>query len=161
MITQELLKERFEYKDGNLIYKMSIGSKKIGDIAGTVNEKGYVKIGINGKVYGAHCLIWIYHNEYIFKKMDVDHNDKNPSNNKIENLRIATRSQNKANGKKYKCNTSGLKGAYFSKIRKKWQAVIRYNGKNYHIGYYNNKEEAHEAYNKKAIELFGEFACFD
>jgi len=105
MITQKLLQEKFEYKDGNLIYKIvSSKRKKIGDIAGTPN-KGYIEIQIDGKKNQAHRLIYIYHNGEIPDGFEIDHINNLRYDNRIENLRLLTHSQNCKNRPKRKNNT--------------------------------------------------------
>jgi hypothetical protein len=76
----------------------------------------------------------------------------------FKNLRLATSSQNCANSPKSKNNTSGYKGVTWHKQHKKWYAQISKDRKNYFLGLYFKAEEAALAYNKKALELFGEFA---
>lgn len=89
---------------------------------------------------------------------DVDHRDGNPLNNSLSNLRLATRSQNCINAPKPRNNTSGYKGVTFSQRIGKWEARIGYKWDRKHLGYYSTAEEAAKAYNKAAVELFGEFA---
>jgi len=91
-------------------------------------------------------------------RIKVDHQNGDGFNNHKYNLRIATDSQNGANQTKAKSNTSGFKGVSFDKISGKWYSHIRYNYKKYHLGCFKTKAEAAAAYNKKAIELFGDFA---
>ncbi len=93
-----------------------------------------------------------------------DHWDTNSLNNQKKNLRPATRSQNGANAKKMatrngKPCTSKHKGVTFA--QGKYRAVIRCDGKTYQLGSYINEDEAGAAYNRKAIELFGEFALLN
>ncbi|MFX0181968.1 MAG: AP2 domain-containing protein [Candidatus Hodarchaeota archaeon] len=57
--------------------------------------------------------------------------------------------------------SSKYKGVYWSKSKKKWQAYIKKNNKRYHIGTFTEEDEAGLAYNRKALELFGEFACLN
>lgn len=131
-----------------------------GKKAGSLDSKGHIQIEINYKSILAHILAYFY----IYKKWptkDVDHYDKNRSNNAIKNLREATESQNIANSKVRKDNTSGYKGVYFYKASKKWKAQIQANKIKIHLGYFNTPQEAHAAYCKAAQELFGEFASFD
>lgn len=88
---------------------------------------------------------------------DTDHRDNNKLNNRRSNLRVATRSQNEANQGKQINNKSGYKGvSQFGK--KKWRSAIVINRKQIHLGLYNDRTEAARAYDKKAIEIFGEFA---
>lgn len=161
-MNKELLHEMFEYKDGNLFYKISTAKCiKIGDIAGTINKLGYIQIQINYKLYLAHRLVWTYHNGEIQTGFEIDHIDRNPSNNKIENLRIATRSQNCSNRTKQENNTSGFKGVSWSKQRKKWIAMIWNNNKQIYIGLFATPELASEAYNHATIKLHKDFACWE
>jgi hypothetical protein len=87
---------------------------------------------------------------------EIDHINGNGLDNRKCNLRIASAWQNNMNVRKNKVNTSGFKGV--DKSLKKWKARIQYGRKRIHIGTYNNKIDAAKAYDKKARELFGEFA---
>lgn len=89
----------------------------------------------------------------------IDHIDGNSLNNRIENLRAATQSQNLCNRGKPKSNTSGYKGVYFDKTKNKWRAEIQKHGEVHRLGYFNAAEEAGAAYNTAAKELHGEFSC--
>lgn len=86
----------------------------------------------------------------------------NKHNNVWSNLRLATKSQNMANVGLIKSNTSGLKGASRYKAGepygKPWQASIRKDNKQYHLGHFATKEEAHAAYVAAAEKIHGEFA---
>lgn len=91
----------------------------------------------------------------------VDHINGNPLDNRCSNLRICNTSQNIANSKKRKDNTSGFKGVTWQGNRygkKNWSANIGYRGKRLYIGRFYTAVDAAKAYNAKAIELFGEFA---
>lgn len=89
----------------------------------------------------------------------VDHvHVDNTLDNRRENLRSASRSQNKANGHKYSNNTSGYKGVTWSKRKHVWIARVGVNGKRIHLGSFHTKEDAHAAYCEAAVRYFGEFA---
>jgi hypothetical protein len=90
----------------------------------------------------------------------VDHIDGNGLNCTRGNLRRASASQNQANQKLSKNNKTGLKGVSWKVRDKKYIAQIQFKRKNYHIGSFDSPEEAKAAYDKKALELFGEFANF-
>ncbi len=95
----------------------------------------------------------------------VDHKNRDTLDNRKCNLRLCTKSENMRNRAMSKNNQSGYKGVrYFPFGRRKtkfWKAQIVFNHKYIHIGYYHTKEEAALAYNTKAKELFGEFACLN
>ncbi len=77
---------------------------------------------------------------------EIDHIDRNKLNNKIENLREVTKSENMANRKKHKTNKSGYKGVAYHKASKKWRASVRINKKDVWIGCYKTPELAYFHY---------------
>jgi hypothetical protein len=90
--------------------------------------------------------------------MEVDHMNGNGLDNRRENLRLCTRAQNRMNSVKRIGKSSTFKGVYWHKNCRKWRASLKLDGKEIHIGYFNTELEAAEAYDEKALELFGEFA---
>lgn len=90
----------------------------------------------------------------------VDHINRDKLDNRRENLRVATASQNHINSGLRSDNTSGFKGVYWRKDSGKWRAKIRIGGKYINMGSYETVEEAHEVYKKKELETFGEFSVF-
>lgn len=80
------------------------------------------------------------------KGFDTDHIDIDGLNNQKKNLRICTRSQNGMNKKAYKTNRSGLKGVSWCKNQNKWKSRIAVDKKTIHLGYFESKENAYEAY---------------
>lgn len=90
--------------------------------------------------------------------LKVDHKSTDGLDNRRENLRTATQSQNLCNRGKNRNNTSGHKGVTFHKERGKWMAQIILNGKRNYLGLFKDKQEAADAYSSKAAELHGEFA---
>jgi hypothetical protein len=146
---------------GNLIWKVNKKSAKVkGKIAGRKANNGYIQIKIDGKSYMAHRLAYLLMTG-IWPKYQIDHWDNNPSNNKWYNLRIATHSQNMSNTLESTRNTSGYRGVCWSKKAKKWHAKIQVNGEKIHLGYFDFKHKAAEAYNRAALEYFGEFATLN
>lgn len=91
----------------------------------------------------------------------VDHINHDCLDNRKENLRVCTNSQNRGNSKKSSNNKSGFKGVTFDKNRKQksWKAQIGFERKIITIGYFKTAEEAAVAYDIKSKELFGEFVC--
>lgn len=92
------------------------------------------------------------------KGLLVDHRDHNGLNNRKSNLRLCTRKENRRNRRPNRGGTSKYKGVCWSKSSKKFRAAINHNGKRYNLGYFDDEIAAAKAYDKKARELFGEFA---
>lgn len=97
----------------------------------------------------------------------VDHKNGNTLDNRRENLRVCTVAENFLNRRKTPgCKTSPFKGVRWFRgkqksLKKRWVGVISYKGKTYYLGYFATQEEAAAAYNVKAVELHGEFACLN
>lgn len=89
---------------------------------------------------------------------DIDHIDGNRLNNRRNNLRVCSRSQNFMNRRKKENTSSQYKGVTFDKKKGKWQAGIKLKGKFYYLGRYEKEIDAAIAYNKKATEMFGDFS---
>lgn len=90
--------------------------------------------------------------------MQVDHINHDTLNNKKENLRLCTSSQNNANHRQQSNNTSGFKGVSWDKRRHKWLAQISVNTKRRNLGRYSNITDAILAYDTAAVDANGEFA---
>ena len=117
----------------------------------------YFQIGIGGKNYQAHRVIYAIKYGFDPGNLDIDHIDNNGLNNSPENLRLATRSENMGNRGKNRNNTSGKKGVYWHKQRQKWMASIKANGRAKCLGLFTSVEEASAAYQRASLSLFGEF----
>lgn len=157
-MNQEELKQLLTYdpETGIFNWKIKRNGIKYNKSAGCLCKDGYIRIRIKPKLYEAHRLAFLYMTGSIPEQ--VDHIDMNRSNNKWKNLRPVNNAKNSANKLKYKNNKSGFKGVYFIKNRKKcWESSIMVNGVKFFIGYFNTPEEAAIAYDKKAIELLGEY----
>jgi hypothetical protein len=96
-----------------------------------------------------------------YRKIQVDHINNNTLDNRKENLRLVTPSQNQMNKKKANIKNSTSKYKGVSKKNNKWIAKIKKNGKIYHLGSFHNEDEAADVYNRKANELFGEYALLN
>lgn len=127
-----------------------------GAVAGTSDTAGYINIRIGKARYLAHRLAWLYtYGE--FPEGDLDHINGIKSDNRISNLREATRSQNMANTGTPKHNSSGTKGVCFDKANKKWMAYLQINKQFKNLGRFDSKEAAIDARKKAEAEAFGEF----
>lgn len=118
-----------------------------------IEGTGYVMSYSSGKAVKLHRLI-----TGAGSKEYVDHIDGNPLNNRKANLRLCIKQQNEFNSKVRSDNSSGYKGVCLDKRRGGYRAYITKNGHQKHIGRFETAVEAAEAYNKVAIELFGEYA---
>jgi len=159
MLTHEKLKSILSYDPltGEFRWLIKYSKKVIvGTVAGGLNVKGYVVIGIDGQTYYGHRLAWFYMTgEWIDQ---IDHEDNVKANNRWANLRPANHQQNVLNAKKASNNTSGFKGVSWHKKAKKWSAYIILNGKKRHLGLHEKAEDAHQAYMRAAIAAQPEFA---
>ena len=137
---------RLRRKNGYDWYDLSIG------------RLGKQKIRLRGPI---HNLMWKVFIGDIPYGYEIDHIDRNRINNYLENLRLATRSQNLQNASKQirkKGTSSRFKGVYFNKRRSCWESEIRVNSKKIYLGSSNSEEIAAEKYNKAAIMYFDTFS---
>jgi hypothetical protein len=162
MLSVERLKEvlSFDKDTGEFRWAKRVARCiRIGELAGYIENAhgGYNLIMIDRVSYGAHRLAWFYVTGE-WPDVEIDHKDGNPSNNRFSNLRKATASENIANSKKRRDNTSGFKGVSWDKGAKKWSAKIGVSGRKLHLGLFDTPEAAHAAYLTAAHKHFGEFA---
>ena len=155
-LSQDLLNEVFDYCDGNLFWKVKKGTVKIGQMAGTLANTGYWQICLFKRFYLAHRLIFLMHKGYL--PNELDHIDGNKLNNRIDNLREATKSQNQFNKGMRKNNTSGVKNVFWCKNYKKWRVLVSVDGKKRHVGYFEDIEVAKEVAIDFRKQHHGEFA---
>lgn len=158
MITQTLIAEYFEYKDGDLYWiKAPYRNKEnqIGQIAGSIHKTGYRHITWMNKIHKAHRLIFLLQNGYLPK--EIDHINGDRADNRIENLREATRSQNQFN-KSMQRNMSGHRGVTWHKKTQKWAVRVMMNNVSRSFGYYDDLEFAALVAEEARIKLFGGYA---
>jgi len=148
------IKEKFEYRDGNLYWREGNG-RKSGKLIG--GGKGLYKICAVKKVcYYQHRLIFLYHHRYMPKYLDHINNDRH--DNRIENLRAVSARQNQHNRSINKNSTSGVKGVCLHKPSGKWMAHVCCDSKSYYGGLHNNLEDAEQAIKDLREKLHGKFA---
>ncbi len=129
----------FRYEEGHLYNKVSRGNKAIvGSRSGTMTLDGYIQVGIKGKIYKTHRIIYEMLKGEIPKGLEIDHINRIRDDNRIENLRLVTRQQNQWN--------NNAKGYSWNKLLSKWQVRIKVNDKSKHLGLFNMEQEAREAY---------------
>jgi hypothetical protein len=150
----------YDQHSGVFVWKVRRGSRaKAGDIAGSVSAKGYRYIRLDGKLRLEHRLAWLVQAGTVPSEY-IDHLNGDRDDNRFSNLRPASPSQNLANARIPKNNTSGLKGVSFDRSRGVWEANISAKGKKKRLGRFRDKESAHEAYRRAAVEQYSEFARF-
>lgn len=155
-LTPDICWKYLEYRDGTLFWKTPRRGVTVGKSASRAHHGGKRRIMFLGSDYLEHRLIWFMFKGY-WPENDIDHKDCNQINNRIENLREATRSQNLANQRR-KPNSSGYKGVCYDSPTGRWRAAIKKDGRPITIGRFNSPEIAHAAYCSMALKLFGEYA---
>ena len=129
----------------------------VGDKVGCLGVNGYVVIRFGPKLYYAHRLAWWFvHGEM---PPEIDHKNRNRSDNRIANLRPAAHGLNTANAARRK--KTGYKGVYWHKKMQKWNAKIKADYRSHHLGLFEDEADAARAYDAAAIRLHGEFACLN
>jgi hypothetical protein len=159
-ISLERLKEIISYdpETGLFTWLVKRGSRAMpGYSAGKKTKNGYWTISIDYQSVKAHRLAWFYMTGE-WPDLDIDHINGCGTDNRWANLRLATCSQNSANTRTPKNNKSGHKGVSWHAPSARWRAAIWRGGRQYHIGFHATVDLAAAAYEKKAAELFGEFA---
>ncbi len=126
----------------------------------TFDGAGYKRGGFKGASLRAHRVAWALHYGE-WPDDEIDHVNADRSDNRIENLRSVTRKENSRNRRKSKANTSGMKGVSWRKKECKWEASIKHNGKNHHLGLFDSVGAAHAAYCEAARSLHKQFARFE
>jgi hypothetical protein len=154
-LTQEYLLNLFEYKDGNLFWKnhkyKALNGKKVGG-----NRDGYVVTAIKKKPIYNHRIIFMMFRGYF--PYHVDHINGNKSDNRIENLRAASKVENGYNRKISKNNTSGIKCVKWNKANKVWMVTIGVNKTIKYCGSFKDIELAELVAIEARDKYHGKFA---
>lgn len=146
MLTQSRLKELLNYEPKTGIFKWKVHRPNISPkkLAGWIGKGGYKYISVDYKHYMAHRLAWLYVYGY-FPENGLDHINRIRDDNRIENLREASKVCNARNCNISKRNTTGITGVSWHKLRCKYRSHIRIPGKSIHLGLYKTKIEAAKA----------------
>lgn len=131
-------------------------SMKPGNIAGNVRRNGYKRVKLDGVEYQVHRIIWKMFYGYDPKEF-IDHKNGNPSDNRIENLRLSNVITNGYNSKKQINNKTGYKGVSLTQ-ENNYRADIQAGGKHIYLGRYDTPQDAYAAYCDAAIKYHGSFA---
>lgn len=151
------IKSAFRYESGSLYRLCNSGPSKVGDMAGYLHHTGYWYVKVLSRNHAAHRVIWALCNGR-WPEAHIDHINLDKSDNRIENLREATTSENMMNKAVTRVNTTGFKGVDYSKRHKQFRARIKKGGVSRQIGYFATAEEASLAYQAAAATTFGAFA---
>lgn len=143
---------------GHFIRRYACGSMKR---VGKVDGKGYIRFDYQGHTYAAHRLAFLYMTG-VMPSLQIDHINGDRADNRWSNMRLATPSQNTINSNS-KLGVAGMRGVSRMQWgdRVVWQARIQANGKRIQLGYYNNKDEAYQAYRKAALVYHGPYSSLD
>lgn len=146
MINQERVKELFDYNEetGVITRKVNIANNKVktGDNVGSSSSShGYLECSIDKKSYLVHRIIWLWYYGYLPESL-IDHVDEDKLNNRINNLREASKTCNAQNCGNPKNNKSGVKGVYWCNNSGYWKAQIGVNNRVKHIITTDDFEEA-------------------
>lgn len=147
-LTQEQVRALFDYdaENGWLIRKKDEHGRVVNRPCGIKpGNHGYGRVSIDGKLYLTHRVIWLWYYG-TWPEHEIDHINQNKMDNRIENLRPATRSENMQNIGMKSNNSTGYPGVYFHKRDNKYQAQIAVNNKKIYLGLFASAEEAFEAY---------------
>lgn len=152
------LRELFHYdpNTGQFTYVTRVARRvRVGDVVGSVNSEGYRHIRLGGKTYKAHRLAWLWcHGAW--PQLMIDHIDGDRDNNRLSNLREASRSQNLANSTPRRRGKSLPKGV--TRRGSRWVARIQKGGRPTFLGSFASVDEAILAYSRAASEIFGRYA---
>lgn len=154
-LTQSDLKRLLDYnpETGAFTWKLVDNNRlRPGDVAGSIRKSGYINLGVQGALYLAHRLAWLYVNGQ-WPAGELDHINRDRSDNRIVNLREVTREQNCQNMLKPSNNTSGYKGVTFDRRKNMWMAKIYTRKRSRFLGYWHRAEDAGAAYAAAAAKI--------
>lgn len=147
-ITQERLRELLDYNpdSGVFRWRVSLGSKVKGAMAGCPTSAGYLRVRADGRLYYLHRLAFLFVNGRMPPE-HVDHINGDVADNRLSNLREVSRQTNMQNRRRARSgNAAGLIGAQFRRDTGRWHSKIRVGGTYLHLGYFDTPQQAHEAY---------------
>lgn len=161
-MNQSLVAEYFDHKDGHLYWKKVMHPNKqylVGQKVGSIHKTGYRHVTWMGKIHKVHRLIFLLEHGYLPK--EIDHINGDRQDNRIENLREVTRSENQFNKAMCSNNTSGFRGVSWHNHSKAWVVRVCTKGKSKIVGYFKDLElaglvadEARNLYHGKYAKQF-------
>ncbi len=147
----------YDPRTGAITWRTARGPRRCGDEAGYIDRHGYRRVCVLGrKLYSHHIAFALSVGAWPSER--IDHRNGDRQDNRAENLRPASQSENIANARTRSDNSSGVKGVYWHRASKKWLAQIKIQGKRHYLGVFENIDAAAAAYKSAAMSAFGEFA---
>ena len=140
-IEQSRVRELYNYDGVKLLRRTSRGGQEVGSEPGFISSGEYKQISVDGKTYMYHHIVWLWETGRL-PTSELDHIDRNKTNNSISNLRECTPTENCQNRPLRIDNKTGVNGVYLKKGRNKYQAMIRVNKKLISLGMFDTIEEA-------------------
>lgn len=155
MITQSELKNILHYDPDTGLMKWVVNHKRVraGSIAGCVNARGYIQVGIARRMYFAHRLAFLYQTGG-WPPVHVDHINGLKTDNRWCNLRPVTPAENTKNAARSSSNKSGVTGVSWAARLGKWRATIKAEGSLKYLGVFDDLDEAASA-RKSAEQKYG------
>lgn len=148
----------YEPETGVFTWKVRASSRGCaGSAAGSLHRAGYLVVKVDNRLHQAHRLAWL-HVYGVWPPEDVDHINRTRDDNRIVNLRLASRAENCQNTGMRRNNKLGCKGVCWNARAQKWQAQIMRQSQNLHLGYFDDINHAIAA-RKKAEEQLHPFAA--
>ncbi len=148
VLTQSVVKKLFHYDPVTGIVTRLVRTAQrhqVGEAVGSSGARGYLQTTVGSRKYMLHRLIWLW--VYgAWPVADIDHKNRIRNDNRLDNLRAATRSENNHNTGISQANSSGYQGVTWDKSRCRWVANIRAHGKQRHLGRFQTPQAASEAY---------------
>jgi hypothetical protein len=160
-IDADFFRRHFDYDESSGIFRRrTFRGKQLSDTrnTGTFDARGYITLSIEGQNFLAHRVAWAIKNGDISSTIDIDHINGNKSDNRLKNLRIASRSENSCNKPISKQTSSGVKGVCWHKLAGKWYAQLKIKGAYVYRKSFDRLEDAERAIKEKRTEFHGEFA---
>ena len=153
---------RYDPETGDVVWLVKrCGRVRLGYPVRKPDKYGYYNITLDRLPHRLHNVIWaLYYGEWPPAGMEVDHINLCKTDNRITNLRLATKSQQRGNTAKEANTSSQYKGVCWEKSRGLWRSAIMVNGKSIFLGRFLDEYEAHLAYRQAADKYFGEFARY-
>ena len=156
-LSHERLLELLTYDPmgGRFYRRKARPGRTAGEVAGCLHQDGYIAVKVDGRSYMAHRLAWFYVTGK-WPPVEIDHVNRDRSDNRWCNLREATRSQNQQNLSRRKDNPSGYPGVTFDTAARRWRARISVGGKQHFLGHFDDLALAASAYRsaKQSLHAF-------